>query len=123
MQQIPVKVTATIGSTILAPCLRDGKEGDWWGNQHEHCTGFHSIDGYSQVKCDCECHKTPAPALGISMTFPSIHLRSDAGKGVCGADRVTTTERIENVTCLDCLRSFIANLNLDWPASPSSTTH
>jgi hypothetical protein len=46
-----------LGRTTLAPCCREGKEGDWWKEQHKYCTGSHSLDSENYVTCDCDCHK------------------------------------------------------------------
>lgn len=42
--------------TILGPCCRDGKDGDWWREQHKDCTGSHHLPGGDYVTCTCSCH-------------------------------------------------------------------
>ena len=46
-----------VAAEVLEPCCRDGKDGDWWGEKHEHCTGSHSLNIVEYVRCTCKCHK------------------------------------------------------------------
>jgi len=45
-----------ISKIVLGPCCRDGKDGDWWKEQHKGCTGSHHLPGGDYVTCTCECH-------------------------------------------------------------------
>lgn len=54
-----------ISKIVLGPCCRDGKDGDWWKEQHKYCTGSHHLPGGDYVTCTCECHTQPRAAVGI----------------------------------------------------------
>lgn len=47
-----------ISKALLGPCARHGERGDWWGEQHTHCTGSHHINSNEHISCTCPCHIT-----------------------------------------------------------------
>lgn len=59
-----------IGAAVLAPCLREGAEGDWWREQHTYCTGGHHIGAGEYVRCTCPHHETSP--VGYEMLDTSV---------------------------------------------------
>lgn len=57
---------------VLGPCCRDGKDGDWWKEQHKSCTGSHHLPGGDYVTCTCECHTASKQSVGLVVAQPEV---------------------------------------------------